>query len=369
MHRTLRGLVTDLNRRSEQTVDALDGAPSSSRTHQRVFDAKGTAAYVRSETSALLGQPLEDPGHAPQAFRDYGALSDALAMTEAIELPFLARWDSQDEKMTAMCDRLLLQTGWSKPRPLVATFSTDYYWTVPPARVICAPQEEEKRLLRLPDLVHEIGHSVLHADAPALLAPFFSELYAYVQAREKSPPSTVSDPTSFYRALFESWSEWVHEFWCDMFGVYLIGAPFGWQHLHLQASGGGADSAYEPLEGSTHPADDARMRGARLLLEQMHLSETSVDLGEAWDGLMTAAGAVPSSLYEEVYPRQLLAKVADGVFVDCQNLQLRPFYDAPDTDDDVVSVANRAWEVLEQDAAGYGDWEAQALAPLVAALP
>ena len=48
------------------------------------------------------------------------------------------------------------------PPPIAACFTSDYYWSYPEWNVVYVPLGESEMILYLPDLVHEMGHILIH---------------------------------------------------------------------------------------------------------------------------------------------------------------------------------------------------------------
>jgi hypothetical protein len=361
VHRSLRPLTADLAIRASAaraTVDAVTQA----RAAGRASNVRRELLHIEQETDALLAAPLEDPTTSHLHFQTYVALSDKLSLIEQVELPFLARFSDADAQQTALCDALLDQVGWIYERPLVGTFSSDYYWTLPARAVICCPVGEERRLLGIADLCHELGHTVIDQDRTALMGDFMTVLFAYVRRSIINPPPTLRRPAhEFFEDVLDSWRQWFHEFACDLVAVYLVGPAFCWQHLRLAAMNERAKSLFEPLVGEIHPADDARFNVAAAGLRQIGFEADAATLASHWHGLTTALAQQPRPEYEHVYPDELVEAIAERVTAGCRALGLRAYDPTANPDADVAVLTNRAWVELRAHPRDYEEWEREAL--------
>ncbi len=111
----------------------------------------------------------------------------------------------------------------------------------------------------------------------------------------------------------------------DVVATYLVGPAFGWQHVRLCADR--SRDAYRPTLGderSTHPADEARLRGVVAVLERMGASETARQVMDIWGRYLAVSGE----------SRQV---------------------DDPDLD--IPFLLGEAWGRFLNDPATYDDWE------------
>ena len=361
MHRTLGALATDLKLRAQTGLELLSEV-SAQRLSPRRVAASDELRYVECEAQALLERGLDDPDEAEAATPDYVALSEQLAQVEDFDLPFLVRHSEADAASTALCDALLTQINWPYHSFLVGTFSCEYYWTLPPRAVICSPAGEDRRLLGIGDLCHELGHTVCDRDLDTILGSFTRDLMGYVRSHINSPPPAVGSPRDFYHELLDSWRGWGIELACDVVATYLVGPAFLWQHLRLTLMRERLASLFEPLSGEIHPADDARFRTAAAALSLMGFEVERSELEERWLGALDALGHTPDQLYTTTYPDELVEKLAESVVEGSRALGLRPYDPNAGPSDDVAVLANRAWEALHDRPSEYARWEREALA-------
>ncbi len=360
MHRSLRGLVTDLEVRAAGVVASLEGADA--RLVDRVTNLSTQADFIRTEARALLGAELEKTELADEHFRQYRAYNQVLVLRETYELPLLQRFCDADAAATGLCWELLNQIGWRDDKPVLGCYSNSYYWTVPPLGLIGLPANEERRLLGVPVLAHELGHLAFKRDSATLVGDFHETLHACVNAASSSPPQGLSgaEAREFYIGVFYSWLVWLQEFVCDLFAAYLLGPALGHQMLRVACIHGHAEPLYEPLRGGVHPADDARMRAACQMLRRIGQQEAAEQIEGRWGGLAAALGQKPDARYSMVYPDELIRELADDVEHGCRRLGLSA-YQPTSKEGHIPTLVNQAWDRVENDPASYASWEEKTL--------
>lgn len=359
MHRTLPAVVADLEIRADALLRSISASPPAELS-ERVHSIRVQAEMLQGEARALRAA-LGDPGDAPGHFDRHMDLNRILRQLELYDLPLLQRWSTADRLMTQMCNALLRQVGWSFDRPLVGCFSSDYYWTHPVRRIIGVPANEERRLLAIGDLGHELGHLAFVEDSLQFAGRVLIAVAHYAQAQGASPPADLQDdPLLFFAELSLSWRTWLPEFGCDAFATYLTGPAFAWQHLRLACLEDTFPMLFAVGFGLDHPADDARMRLSLMMLREFGHARAAQEIAEHWSDLLDLIGATPSPEYAAAYPDELLREVVISVKARCEAIGLRP-YDPDAGDDDVARLANEAWTRLHQDPDTYAEWEQAAL--------
>jgi hypothetical protein len=356
VHRSLRWLVTDLQTRAQVAYDSLAQVVDPRLTPE-VAEARSRLTYVRDEAAALLTEDLEDAGLSAAHFSEFRDLSEDLVYREDFQVPFLLRFADADAEITGLCRKFAEQAGWPWTAPLVGAFSSSYYGTFPQLDVVAAPANEERRLLGLPILAHELGHiAQFHARAE-LFGDFPAVLQAELRAQAAPMVAAGLEPAH----TFHSWlGGWGAELMCDLFATYLVGPAFGWQMLRA-ACVLGAEDLHAVQPGATHPADDARLRATSMMLRRLGHDSEADEIELEWDGLVGVLGRAPRADYLLAYPDALLSALAERVEVGCGTLGLTSYAPAPGTCH-VASVINEAWQQMRHEPASYPAWEVNALA-------
>jgi hypothetical protein len=367
VERLLRGLLHDLEQRCAQLRDRVAAIQAGPDVCHHALLAYRLLERLRRDIAQLLADPsLGAPVLRRNHLQLYKRWHEWAALIESYPLPFVERYTPRDRRLTRLCMRLAEQVRWPTPLPLVATFSSHYYWTMPDFGLICAPAGEGTTLLGLPDLCHELGHILLWHHQPTLLGDFVHELAAYIR-REQQRVAAQQRPPEYrrlYDRLFAQWHDaWLREFAADMIATYLVGPAFGWQHLRLCA--GRSQSAYHPTldEAAEHPADHARLRGVLAVLMSMGMADAAARLRSHWQEYLAVSGETPPADYDVCYPHALVASLARRTVEGCRKLGVRGIDEPrePHEVDDLPMLLNQAWERFLSDPASFSGWAAERL--------
>lgn len=361
MKLSLQALVADLQIRAEIARRSLEAAPD---VPQRRTDALASVNYIATETAHLLGEDLD--GSPTVHYRTYQTLTRMLYERETLELPFLLHFDEGSRKATRLCEALLDNISWPYEPMLVGTISSQYYWTLPYWRIIAAPSNEEKRLLGLGDLCHELGHTAYTIDDRKMVDDFPIALGQHLQEHLDSPHIPDGrDSNDYLTQVFYRWQEsWLQEFVCDLIASYLVGPAFLRQHARLRAMAQPNSPIFSVKLKPSHPADQARATACLIQLRQLRFEDHAERLQDVWGELVTNSGEARPGLYDVLYPEGLLELLAQSVIDGCRSVGLRPYDPDADPATDIPRLVNEAWAVLEAAPGDYRKWEEAALKDL-----
>lgn len=369
MEAFLRGLLRDLARQCDVIRTRLAANQSDPDVADHALGAYRVVETVRREVLALLDDRVSwVPELLPNYLRLYKRWHEVVDLVEKYPLPFIERYGPLDRRLTHLTRRLAEQVRWPLPPPLVAAFSHQYYWTIDAFNLIGAPATEGTSLLGLPDLCHELGHILLLHHEAILLGTFAQELLTYIEEERQQAAAGQRPPdySALYGRLLAAWSEWwTREFAADMVATYLVGPAFVRQHVRLCA--GVSQSAYLPTwdDMVTHPADDARMRAAVIVLRAVGDLTAADETTTLWSAYLTIGGESKPAEYDICYPESLLRSLATHVVAGCRALGIRSFdrpSDPPPTD--IPNLLVDAWQRLDRDSEHYPEWERYALEAL-----
>ena len=153
-----------------------------------------------------------------------------------------------------------------------------------------------------------------------------------------------------------SWAKfWMQEFFCDLFGVLMAGPAFAWAHYHLCVKRGGDPFETPLMFESTHPADDARMRAALMMLAATGFDAEMKLIEKAWRDFVEIMGYDPVPEYQQCYPEPLLSEIVsaaqEGIegtgVVTAKSDALTP----------IVGLLNSAWQEFWRAPKDYQAWE------------
>lgn len=353
MRLSLRTLLTDLEIRADVALAALDDAPP---LDGRTDAARDNIEHTRNEARRLLKRDLDT-----SSYPAYRELTQNLFEIETFELPFLLHHGKAATRATKLCSVLLEGIRWPYEPMLVSTFSTRYYSTYADRKVIALPAGEERRLLGVPDLCHELGHTVYSNASTVLVGDFLQDLRAHLRASRYAMPELTSDFTNVYFSWLESW---LQEFVCDLVATYLVGPAFPRQHARLRAMRQPPSPVYEAELDASHPADHARMQACLHLIDASGFDSQAAEVRDVWNEILDASGQEKPDEYELFYPPSLLWRLVDTVTAGCKELELRPYDVEADAQTDIPRLANEAWERLEREPEEYASWEQETLSGL-----
>lgn len=328
---------------------------------------------VGNRLRALRDLPeMRKPDNQRERLRLFRRVRGDLEHLESVAVTALCRWNEEDSRVNRLADGLAREIRYPLPTPVISCASQRYFHTYPDLRLVCVPLAEGRFLLHLPDLYHELGHSLLEFENDGRLAGFqrkhvesVDEALRYI-ADELLKENTGLGPAAFKRYLLtwvDCWLSWAIEFFCDLYAVYMVGPAFAWSHLHLAASVGG-DPFRVPLMTSTdHPADAARMTVLLLALNRLGFTADRAAIEHRWDRFLRLSGSKASPEYRRCFPDALLKRIEclafDGTRVLGCNLA------GAGMKGPGRLLLNEAWRVFWHSPSSYVDWEQHAVGQFV----
>ena len=160
-----------------------------------------------------------------------------------------------------------------------------------------------------------------------------------------------------------SWSKyWMQEFFCDLFAVSTAGPAFAWSHYHLCVERGGDPFETPLVSMTTHPADDARMRAALLMLTALGFDAEAQRIEGTWQDYVGTMDYFPAPEYRQCYPENLLSGIVAAAQEGIRGSGV--VVARPDTLVPGVALLNEAWRVFWQTPEDYQVWEAEKLKAL-----
>lgn len=306
-----------------------------------------------------------------ERLRLFRRLREEVEHLESVAVTALCRWNDEDSRANRIADGLAREIQFPLPTPVVSCASQRYYHTYPDLRLICVPLAENRFLLQLPDLYHELGHSLLTFENDARLAGFQRKHVEAVDdalrylAEELQKENTGLGPEAFKRYLstwIGCWLSWSIELFCDLFAVYTAGPAFAWAHLHL-AAGVETDPFRVPLFGATgHPADAARMTVLLHAMDRLGFHEERAAVTNRWQEFLRLTDSGINAEYRRCFPDTLLSQIEKRAFEGV--LTLGCDLAAPDMRGEGRKLLNEAWTRFWRSPADYVDWERQAVLQL-----
>lgn len=325
---------------------------------QQSLDELQTGVYLAPHNQAIR-------------LRRYRRAIEDLDLMESVVVAALSRWLDQDHRMNWLAGEIAKEIRFPLVTPIVSCTSPwqHYFRTYTRWSLIVVPLAEGQFLLHLPDLYHEFGHALLDTDADPRLDGFqsaFGEALMYAwsyttneiakEERKSGPPSEVY--RRYLSTWQQSWGGWMIEFFCDLYGTYLVGPAFAWAHYHLCA-GNGAPPYHTPsVRVSSHPADTARMTAMLMALDHMGFSREKGEIEARWNNLLEMDNVRVSAEYRRCFPDHVLAEIAKQAHR--AMLALSCDIARPGSLNLIASLLNEAWRQFWTNPEGYVAWESAA---------
>lgn len=286
-----------------------------------------------------------------------------LDIIENVAVCSISRHNNDDIKINKLVQKICIEIDYpiSVP-PTVSALSTSYYQIYRQFNLLCVPLLECDFLLHLPDLYHELAHPLFWTENNDRVSPFqvqasvFYKLVSDYFDRIILEDQRINngDLVTNYELWKKNWTNWLIEFFCDIFGVCTAGAAYGWAHMHLSMKRGG--NPYEvPLHSkSTHPNDEARMQVILHVLEYMKLEEQKDLIEKRWREMQVLLARQKNALHSFAYPPELLKQCAYHGFRAVVNIHCKI---ALNQNGFVFNTLNEAWTKYWNDSTEFSKWE------------
>lgn len=331
---------------------------------QRLCEAQ--LDVVIRQLDYLLEDPtILHPGVLRERIRFFRRALDQLADIETTGIAALNRTNDDDLFMNRLVLQLHEEIKHPLPAPVVTCTARSYFAIHTGLHLLEVPPAESDFLLHLPDLYHEIGHTIIATRHNPKVEPFQHELGKFLFAlsrhfeAEQLANKRATGPTEYnaivLATLERSWNHWAVELFCDLFATFTIGLAYAWAHFHLTAGQDSDPYDVKVTRTTSHPPDQARMEAILIALDLLGLDTKNIK--QQWDALVTATGARQTSEYRKACPRELLELAAvhavEGTKkIGCRVIDLK-------TAGPINDLLNNAWRVFWKNPATYHQWERQ----------
>jgi len=318
---------------------------------------------------------MREPQNQRGRLRLFRRVRGDLEHLESVAVTALCRWNGEDDRVNRLADGLAREIRYPLPTPVVSCVSQRYFHTYPDLRLICIPLAEGRFLLHLPDLYHELGHSLLAFENDGRLIGFqrkhmeaVNEALRYL-AGELRRETTGLGPEAFKRYLMtwmDCWLSWAIELFCDLFAVYTVGPAFAWAHLHLSACAEPDPFRVPRFSTTFHPADAARMTVIIYALDRLGFADERAAVTRRWEKFLSLCGGRMTPEYRRCFPEALLRQIESLAFEGTTALGCE--FAAPDMKGPGRRLLGEAWEVFWRAPADYVEWERLAVSRLAQAV-
>ncbi|MCW3064741.1 MAG: hypothetical protein JWN32_1913 [Solirubrobacterales bacterium] len=349
----LRAHAAELCDRCRWIADELDRRRRPELEPQ-LSDAQTEVQRLAEQLETLIDGDIDGPAERASALSVLRTVGRELELQGA-RLALLLRAGAAERRVRRFVIALAEEVAWPLTPPLVSCASSAGWWADPEPGLIYLPAGEERRLLGLPDLLHEMAHS-LYSDRPETLVGDFLPLVAdYVEA---DVPSGAPYPPGFPDLVYKGWIAWLMEFTCDLVAAYACGPSFAWQNLRLAATM--SRNIFHPVPPSApqqHPADAARMMAICAMLDLTVGQERAHSLRRAWADYEQVAPDTEPLAFRYAYPAALVQELAGRVYAGCRTAGIKAFQQAPRWPPSALGLLDLAWRRFLNRPDGFGAWE------------
>lgn len=367
----IKGVFYDLSFRISKMITDLENRKQNNLLHNDIPDTfyQNTIkqlSSLRNEIQVITTSgDLNIESIASNNLIRYNTIFEKFQSIELFRYQVIINYGSAEHYFNKKIKRIYAEIKNAQTPPLVTTISNSesYYWAHPYFAIIAVPLGEEKNLLNLPDLYHEICHFIYKHYAKFLIGNFLDTVQKYFddEIERVIEEHRAARYISFYRDKLQKWlNGWIEEFTCDLVATYLVGPAYAWTNLKLSTISSGNDRIY--IDNPSHPSDEARMRAIFHMLYITGQGAEAEKIKDSWSKFLIAtANPIPPD-YKFIFPEHLLEQLANTVLEGCKAIGLNDYESqVKEFGNPISKILNDAWDVLLQDPSGFDAWEANAI--------
>ena len=370
----LKSLFIDLNNSIDKMLLHLDSLNGLSKVASDFKDKTVKALNeLKSKIDGIISSGiLEVDGFISNNIITYNSINNSFMEIELFRFQAISKYGKPELFFDKLIHKVYDEIQCLQSVPFLSTISNSdtYYWAYPKYNMIALPQGEEKNLLNLSDLYHEIGHLIFQQSEDYLVGDHIPEMQRYY-ALEKQRIKDAGDSLAFVDDLDEAisyWnSSWSEEFACDLIGTYLVGPAYAWTNMKLSTVSSSYNAVYsDGILFREHPPDEARMRAIFRMLELTGYSIELNEIKQAWNKFLDETQNSKPGSYDLIFPDTMIEAITQNVLKGCKNIGLRSYADQLTLpSQSVSSLINEAWNHIRTSHLTFGDWEAEKLEKLV----
>lgn len=368
----IKGIFYDQALRVEKMLEKLQ-SPAISREIDASFLSSTIDQLTKLATEIkhlISSGDLDIDALAQNNIIRYNTFHERLLTLELFRYLVIIGYGKPEEYFKKKIQRIYTEVNCFQTPPIITTISNseNYYWALPSYNIIAVPSGEERNLLNLPDLFHEMGHLIYNQHELFLkgnIEDIIADFYKKEQQRSILEQRPVSLKAFFDEKQLWWFSSWVMEFTCDLIATYLVGPAYGWTNLKLTTLSGGKNRIYQ--DHPSHPSDESRMRAIFFMLRKMGHTTEVEKIEASWKQFLSATRNPKPSNYNYIFPQHIIEALADFVYDGCKLIDLTIYSEQVTRHVNPVSkMLNDAWELIFNSPDGYGNWEKERIGEIEA---
>jgi hypothetical protein len=306
--------------------------------------------------------------HAPLV-QKFKSLKECIYELDNIEnwpVASLSRQNEDDAFLNDLINRICREINYPLIPPVVSCLSQHYYYIIPQYNLMCVPLLESDFLLHIPDVYHELGHTIIDSFNNPKVEPYQLKLGGFISqvivhfdreiVMEQRKTSSLFDAEDKLYNWKDCWAKnWVIEFFCDLLGVFCIGPAFAWGHIHLCIKRGGDPFEVPHYQLTEHPPDDARMTAILLALDLLGFKDEKLIISSKWSEYVNLCGYKAQPEYYKAIPPELLEMCVTYSLDATKKIGIN--LAAKDSSSSIYTLLNAAWETFLSSPETYVSWE------------
>lgn len=367
------GIFHDLSGRIQKMLVDLVRRQAASDVPKPFFQKTLTLLSDLSQdvNAVLLSPDLSFEEFASNHLIKFNTLHERFLAIELYRYQAIVRYGHSGEKyFNALIARIYDEIDCFQSAPLVAGISNNdnYYWVYPTYEIIAVPFGEEKNLLNLPDIFHEIGHLLCgqHRRTFKGEGKIDKALEDHFNSEIKNIEDENRDKSKIpeLRKAFDYWkASWIEEFVCDLVATYLTGPAYGWTNLKISTLSNSDKGIFS--FSVEHPSDETRMFAIVSMLEKMGYTREIVMLKDYWNKFLSLCTTSRAPLYNLMLPRHIIEQLTATVFDACQKIGLISCcHQGQGGATPISSLLNQAWSENLYRPETFSEWEQSQIASL-----
>ena len=362
----VKGIFYDLSGRIQKMLADLSSRQQTSDVPHSFFQKTITLLHDLSwDVNTILASPeLAFEPFTNNFLSKYSNLYERFSAIELYRYQAIIRYGQGGEKyFNALIKQIYEEIDCIQSTPLIAGISNSdsYYWVYPTYEIIAVPIGEDKNLLNLPDIFHEIGHLLCgqyrrsfkgEGKIDKMLGEHFETEINNIRDENRDLGKIPE-----FKKVFEYWREsWIEEFICDLVGTYLTGPAYGWTNFKICTLTSSDKGIYH--FSAEHPSDETRMYAILFMLEQMGYQHEKEELANSWSTFLTICTNTQMPLYSLLLPRHMIEELAVTVLDACQKICLVScMQQAANSDSPISLLLNQAWDENLKRPDTFSEWE------------
>lgn len=363
----IKGITHDLSGRIQKMIDDLTNKSDTTEIKIEFFEKTVQLLQKLNHDAALfLASPnINHEEFLPNNLSKFNKLNERFLAIELYRYHVIINYGENEKYFNSLIHRIYSEIQCDQSPPIVSGISNNdsYYWVYPTYDIIAVPFGEDKNLLNLPDLYHEIGHlihgqyaSFLKGSIDSSIRDFFQQEILNIDLENRGAKGK-----GILKDAFESWKEsWTEEFICDLIGTYLTGPSYAWTNLKIAAISSNSGTAEKGIYSTTsnHPSDESRMYAIFSMIRMMGFNEEIKEQVSEWKSFESISVNVKPPLYATVLPHEIIDELVANVYTACGNIGLLSYSQQLEAHETPISkILNEAWSKNLEHPETFVAWE------------